>query len=298
MIHDEQHFEMLAALAVAGQVTEAELSELNQHAAHCLPCAQRLSEMEIASRQLFFVKALTTRDVNTPVGMQERFMARAIEAGVPLHRPSVAQTYPNAFRFAHIATVLILIAGLAWNAVSERHAATSSYFTGTLGASAPPPSFPSAPTAGRRQSSLLPLQRPDKKQRLRKLHLQKQVPLLADVSPGVGRPNEKRFFVLNSTFFPATTTRLGEFGGSNDGFHPFSPDYFVSDRRPRTLEFPNLSASNLWSAHDQNEPHKRVFHYSAALASLIFAERQSDFGGKRNVPELSTRDAFNPVRLR
>jgi hypothetical protein len=254
--------------------------------------------MEIASRQLFFVNALRTRASSTPAGMQSRFMTRAIEAGVPLSRPPVAQRYPHAFRFALVATALLLIASLAWNAVFERHATVVSDWAGAPAISAAPPSLSLTSTAEKKESSLSRIRRPVKKQRLRKRPSQMQAQLLADVPSGVSRQNEEHVFIFDSAFLTATTTTLGDPGGFHTEFHPFTSGYFLSDVRRRNLGLPSLSALSLWSANEQNEPHKRVFHYSAALTSLLFVDHPVDFGSRSNIPDLSVTDALDPVRLR
>jgi hypothetical protein len=293
MTHHEGHFEMLTALAVAGQLAEVELLELEQHAAQCLSCAQRRAEMEAASRQLFLLNALTTKVSSTPVGMQERFLMRAIDAGVPLNQPTVAHRYANIFRLAPVAVALILILSAGWNAVFETSSTVARHFVSAPNASAPIPSDPVTSAADGNGNNLLTIRHLGKKQPLSKRPAQIQSPTYG--SSVASRPNEKRFFNLNRAFSLGTATTLG----TVDGTPTFAPAYFISGYdRQRKLHLSSFSALTLWRVSEQKESKKRVFDFSATLAPLSLLSYQPDFRPKSSAPDLSIHDALDPTRFR
>jgi hypothetical protein len=293
MTHHEGHFEMLTALAVAGQLAEGELLELEQHAAQCLPCTQRITEMEAASRQLFLLHALTSKVSSTPLGMQERFIMRAMNAGVPLNQATVAHQYANTIRFAPAAIALILILSAGWNSVLETNSTVARHFVSASNASDPMPSRPRPSAADASGNTFLPIRRLGKRQRLSKRPAQIQS-LTYDPS-GASWPNEKRIFHLNRAFSPGTATTMG----TVDGIPAFAADYFISNYdRQQKLQSSRFSASNLWRVSEQKEPKKREFDFSATLAPPSFLNYQPDFRTKSSVPDLSIHDVPRPTRFR
>jgi hypothetical protein len=288
MTPDEGHFEMLTALAVGGQLTEGEFLELEQHVAQCLPCAQRRIELEAASRRLFLWNALRTKASSTPAGMRERFLMRAIDAGVPLRQSVVEHRYASTFRFAPVAVALILILSAAWNGVFETHSTVARHFASAPDASAAVTPHPVSSAAGGNENSSLPVHHLGKK-----LHFSKR-PVQMQTGPSFGsRPNEKRFFSLNRAFSPEITTRMV----TVDGIPAFAPAYFSSDHDQQKMRLSNFSAATLWR-NDQKESKKRVFDFSAKLAPLLFLSYQPDFRPGSSVPDLSIHDAYNPTRFR
>jgi hypothetical protein len=86
------HFEVLCALAGSGQLTDTEMVELREHSEHCLSCSSRLVEINQLSLHIFCAHALRQPVTGVPKGLQERFIARANNEGVPLdsHTPTLA----------------------------------------------------------------------------------------------------------------------------------------------------------------------------------------------------------------
>jgi hypothetical protein len=88
MTVNHNHFELLCALAASDQLTEPELVELNEHSRECVSCKNRMQEMGKINACLVLAHAFNHRNERLPKGMRERFLARAIQEGVPLNSPS------------------------------------------------------------------------------------------------------------------------------------------------------------------------------------------------------------------
>ncbi len=288
MTRDEGHFEMLTALAVAGQLTEGEFLELEQHAAQCLPCAQRRIELEAASRRLFLWNALRTKASSTPAGMRKRFLMRAMGAGVPLSQPTAEHRYANTFRFSAVAVALILILNAGWNRAFETNSTIARRFVSAPNASAPVPSRPVPSAADGNANSFLPVHPLGKK-----LHFSKRSMQIRSGPSFGSRPNEKRFFSLNRAFSPGTTTTMVTL----NGIPAFAPAYFSSNYDWQKSQLSSVSAATLWRI-DQKESKKRIFDFSAKLTPLLFPSYQPDFTSERSVPDLPIHGAYNPTRLR
>jgi hypothetical protein len=299
MIHDEKHFEILMALAVAGQLSDAELLELEQHATHCSSCVRRKSEMEAASRQLFLLNALKNKSLRTPAGMQERFLMRAIDAGVPLNLPPAGFSYPNVFRTASIAVALLIILSVGWKAVTDRHAPVTKPFANVPNAIESAPAISTASIAGRNADSYLAVSRPVKRQHHRPRSSQVQTQLPTSVSSEGNQADGKPFFTLTPAFFPRNAMLIGAAGGIPRVFNTVAADYFISSNdSPRKLPMLNISGPTLWNVSEQQSSNQRVFHYNATLASLSFLDYPSEFKSEVRVPGLSIHNAFNPIRFR
>jgi len=135
MVRDHKFYEMQSALAATGQLTEAELTELEQHAATCASCRECIADMAEMSREFFLMQAGRNTSNGTPAGMQERFLERAANAGILVRRSS--STLLD-FRFVHVAVIAVLLAlstSLSWKVFlardAERKAASDSSAAGS-----------------------------------------------------------------------------------------------------------------------------------------------------------------------
>jgi hypothetical protein len=90
MTSNHHYFESLCALVISDELTGLELAELHQHSLQCVSCRNRIHEMAKIDVCLLLSPAFTHRNERLPKGMRERFIARAIKEGVPLHSPSTA----------------------------------------------------------------------------------------------------------------------------------------------------------------------------------------------------------------
>ena len=108
MICDHRFYEMQSALSATGHLTGAELEELEQHVSQCVSCRSCMVEMAAVSRELFLAQ-VRPGNSETPRGMEQRFIQRAVAAGIPL-KPERSAAFGHRFaRVAAITAVLTLI---------------------------------------------------------------------------------------------------------------------------------------------------------------------------------------------
>ena len=107
MIHDHKFYEMQSAMAATGQLTDAELTELEQHATSCASCRECIADMAEMSREFFLMQAVRMKSKGTPAGMEERFLERAANAGISVRRSSFT---PFDLRFVRVAVIAVLLA--------------------------------------------------------------------------------------------------------------------------------------------------------------------------------------------
>jgi len=79
------HFEFLCALAPSGQLSPQEQAELRNHAQHCPECAHRLAELVDLDGQILLADTFKDCPSRAPSGALDRFQARALREGIPLH---------------------------------------------------------------------------------------------------------------------------------------------------------------------------------------------------------------------
>jgi hypothetical protein len=79
------HFEFLCALAPSGQLLPDEQVELRDHVRHCASCAYSLAELVGLGGQILLAEVHEDCPSRTPSGALERFQARALREGIPLH---------------------------------------------------------------------------------------------------------------------------------------------------------------------------------------------------------------------
>jgi hypothetical protein len=88
MTSNHNYFEFLCTLAVADELAGPELAQLHEHALQCVSCRNRIQEMTRTNACLLLSHSFNHRNGRLPAGMRERFIARAVKEGVPLHSPS------------------------------------------------------------------------------------------------------------------------------------------------------------------------------------------------------------------
>jgi hypothetical protein len=99
------HFEFLCALSPSGHLLPHEQAELRNHALDCPECAHRLAELVDLGGQILVAEALKDCPSRAPSGALERFQARALREGIPLHLDPPRSPLTHALGLA--ATVLI-----------------------------------------------------------------------------------------------------------------------------------------------------------------------------------------------
>jgi hypothetical protein len=114
---DHRFYEMQSALSATGHLTCSELEELEQHVSQCVSCRNCMVEMAAVSRELF-LSQVRPGNRETPRGMEQRFIQRAVAAGIPL-KPERSTAFGHRFaRVAAITAVLALSIAVAWQAAS------------------------------------------------------------------------------------------------------------------------------------------------------------------------------------
>jgi hypothetical protein len=125
VIRDHRFYEMQSALSATGHLTGSELEELEQHVSQCVSCRNYMVEMATLSRELFLMQ-IRPNNNETPKGLEQRFILRAVAAGIPL-KPERSAVFSLRFaRYAAIAAVLTLFIAVAWKAASTSHAERAS----------------------------------------------------------------------------------------------------------------------------------------------------------------------------
>ena len=84
MLTDHQYYEELSALVVSAQASAAQIEEYNEHAERCAECREDSGELAVIAQLLTLHESAKAIAENPPVGMTERFVARARGEGIPL----------------------------------------------------------------------------------------------------------------------------------------------------------------------------------------------------------------------
>jgi hypothetical protein len=296
MIHDEKHYEILAALAVAGQLADTELLELEQHAIRCSSCTRRIAEMEATSRRLFMLNALKSKALSTPAGMQERFSICAINAGVPLSRRPLAFIHPMAFRLASVIALMVVLS-VVWKIVSEKASTAAKVTVNPPTASGRAPIVRATSTVNRKE--YLAVSQPAKRRPLKTHTTQMQTHLVTFNSSEGNRAHRKALFTLNPTLFPGNGTTIGALSSIPNRFRVAAAGNFTlgAALSPKS-SVSRTSVPSLWDISDQKESGQRVFYYNSTVAFLSFLDYQSDFKPKTHAPDFFIYSAGNPTRSR
>jgi hypothetical protein len=114
---EHKKFEILCALAVVGQVTDADLRELTQHIEGCVDCQTRISDFAQISAQALPLSGEKYSRPQSPRKMTARFVEQARAEGIPLRDSE--QIVPSHLSLAslswrgNLAAALLLIAIIA-----------------------------------------------------------------------------------------------------------------------------------------------------------------------------------------
>lgn len=116
-MNEHKQFEIMCALAVVGQVNDADLRDLKLHLAGCTACQDRISDFAQISAQALSLTDRKYCNYRHPKAMTARFVERARAAGVPFR--GSAHTLPSALLLrslgwrGNLAAVLLLIISIA-----------------------------------------------------------------------------------------------------------------------------------------------------------------------------------------
>jgi hypothetical protein len=129
---DHGKFQLLCALAVTGQIGEADLRDLWLHLEGCGDCQDRIADFAQISAQALPLAGEKYRKPRSPKAMTARFMERARSEGIRLQEPK--RLMPAALSFgalgwkSNVGAALLLIAIIA-GIVNSTH--TQSQFAGS-----------------------------------------------------------------------------------------------------------------------------------------------------------------------
>lgn len=132
MNREHKHYEIQSGLAAVGQLTEAELADLEHHAATCTSCRNHLSDMARISRICFLMHASKAKEY-APEGMLERFIERAGHAGIRIGNPNSGLLPFRSLRLAVIAFLLCIAASFGWKTFHVRTTRPGSISATSLG---------------------------------------------------------------------------------------------------------------------------------------------------------------------
>jgi hypothetical protein len=124
-MNDHNKFEILCALTVVGQASDADLRELKEHVEGCVDCQQRIAEFAQISAQALPLSAEKYCKPRSPKAMTARFVETARAQGIPLREP--ARLLPSE-RWSglsgwngHLAAALLLVAIVAGGVSKSVH---------------------------------------------------------------------------------------------------------------------------------------------------------------------------------
>jgi hypothetical protein len=120
-MREHERFEVWCALAVSGQLTECELSELRLHIAQCIDCRSRLQGMAQVSALALLPHGVGRAKI--PAGMEERFIWCAQANGIPLQRMrsgSPERLKVFFYRYGALAAAILLATLAAANLFKEQ----------------------------------------------------------------------------------------------------------------------------------------------------------------------------------
>jgi hypothetical protein len=110
VIHGHKYFEMQGALSATGHLAGSELLELEQHVSQCPSCRIYMLDMAAMSRELFLMQDDRRRS-KTPPGMHNRFLRKAVAAGIALRPEGVSSTSLD-LRFDGALAITVFLAAL------------------------------------------------------------------------------------------------------------------------------------------------------------------------------------------
>jgi hypothetical protein len=270
MIYTHEHYEMMTALATAGQLSDSEWSDLRQHTRECVPCLQAMAEMEEVSREIFLTQARSTSRSSLPAGMQQRFQERARSAGIPLSSPAALPISSGFLRMALVTLLLTICATLSWKLLvappAQERASVETDNSAQKIVDVEP--HHELPLVSDHLLSTFPQQR----QQVKRKALSQREPVAVS-SPERGSGTSQTSFVLSRPSF-LKHNYAGTFS-DNTSMVPatLNQDYMTSGLHlPKRKAFELVSVPSIWGAVDRERSDQRTFHYNPNFASLSFLD--------------------------
>jgi hypothetical protein len=282
MIRDHKFYEMQSALAATGQLTDAELTELEQHATTCASCHECIADMAEMSREFFLMQAMRMKSKGTPAGMQERFLERAASAGISVSRSTSTPFAPQFARVAVMALLLAISASLSWKVFSvpdaERKAAPASSMTG----SQPVTSQWTAHIAGERAIHHVPIS----KAQLRPRSAARHRAVSISSAPGITEERQSHF-ELNRPLFAKQGSVMRFSDGSAFGSDRLAAGSLAAGlRTPIRTSFTNAYVASCFGHEEDCKPEERAFHLELKLASVSFLGSPQSINAESHITSL------------
>jgi hypothetical protein len=261
MIPGHEEYELHCALAVAGQLTASECGDLEQHAASCPACRAYLADLAVISREIVLAQAAIFKPIVTPAGMQQRFVARACAAGIPLRRSEPASLYPQALRAAAIAVLLAMSLSITWRFFSA-HSSDAKPSPGTLAAQSEPAPIvvnSAAPIAEAHPFQNKSLQR----SQFTRKSASPQHSGSNSSSPAPAEPRHP-YLDLDQPSFAQPASPLSSIWSARLAENPLAAGLLASAR----TSFPQPNSAPCFGIGDEGKPEERPCHLEIKLASL------------------------------
>jgi hypothetical protein len=269
MIRDHKFFEMQSALAATGQLSDTELTELEKHADDCASCRECMADMAEMSREFFLTQARRVSSKEMPAAIQERFLERAANAGIPVSCP--ASTILD-LRFARVAIIMVVLSifvSLSWKVfyVShlERAAIQNSSAPGIPNGQALEEASEVARGHAVRNMSA---SRSQFSRRPRARHRTVSISSTPDISE-----DRQSYLDLRNPLF----IRQGSTASFSDRrtfwSERMAESYLIGEMyTPTSSSFTKAGVASFFGRKENGKPEEQSFHYDLRLASLSFLE--------------------------
>jgi hypothetical protein len=285
MIRDHKFYERQSALAAVGQLTDAELTELEQHATTCASCRECITDMAEMSREFFLMQAGRMKCRGTPEGMQERFLERAANEGISVGRSS---STPFDLRFVRVAVIAVLLAistSLSWTVFSTPHAKRSAApDSSTAGSQLAPTSEDTPHIVGQRAVLHVSI---SKAQLGRRSASRRST---VSISPAHAVIEERHsYFELNRPLL----VKLGSSRSFSDGNAFWSATLAAGPlaaeaHAPTRALFTSTYVASCFVHEEDCKPEERPFHLELKLASLSLLDSPQSINAESHVPSLKS----------
>jgi hypothetical protein len=284
MIHDHKFYEMQSALAATGQLTDAELTELEQHATTCASCRECIADMAEMSREFFLMQVGRMKSKGTPAGMQERFLERAANAGMSVSRSSSTPFDPRLLRVAVIAVILAISTSLTWKVFlapdAERKAAAPD--SSTAGSQPATTSEGTPHIVGERAIQHVSIS----KAQLRRRSASRRSAV--SISPAHAITKERQsYFELNKPLFAKQGSPMSFSDGSAFWSARLAADPLAAGlHAPTRTSFTSAYVASCFGHEEDCKPKEQPFHLELKLASLTFLGSPQSIDAETPIPSL------------
>jgi hypothetical protein len=273
MIRDHKFYEMQSALAATGQLTDAELTDLEQHATTCASCRECIADMAEMSREFFLMQAGRMKSKGTPAGMQERFLERAANAGISVSRSSSTSFDLRFVRVAVIAVLLAISTSLSWKLLSPPDAERKATPASSTAGSQPAPPFESTPhIVGERAIQHVSISKAQLRRRSASRRSAASISLAhAITEPLFAKQGSPMSFSDGSAFWSAMLAAS-----------PLAAEL----RAPTRISFTSAYVASCFGHEEDCKREERPFHLELKVASLSFLDSPQSINAEPQIPGL------------